>query len=33
VKSNFICGIGHGSDENLFARSPRLAFEEANRIV
>jgi 3-hydroxypropanoate dehydrogenase len=33
VKSNFICVIGHGTDENLFARSPRLAFEAANRIV
>jgi 3-hydroxypropanoate dehydrogenase len=33
VKSNFICCIGHGTDENLFARSPRLTFEEANRIV
>ena len=33
VESNFICSIGHGTDENLFARSPRLAFEEACRIV
>jgi nitroreductase len=33
VKSNFICCIGHGTDENLFARSPRLGFEAANRIV
>jgi 3-hydroxypropanoate dehydrogenase len=33
VKSNFICSIGHGTDENLFPRSPRLPFEEANRIV
>jgi len=33
VKSNFICSIGHGTDENLFPRSPRLTFEEANRIV
>ena len=33
VKSNFICSIGRGTDENLFARSPRLTFEEANRIV
>ncbi len=33
VKSNFICCIGHGTDENLFARSPRLTFEAANRIV
>ncbi len=33
VKSNFICSIGRGTDENLFARSPRLTFEEAGRIV
>ena len=33
VKSNFICSIGHGTGENLFARSPRLTFEQANRIV
>lgn len=33
VKSNFICSIGHGTDENLFGRLPRLSFEVANRIV
>ena len=33
VKSNFICCVGKGTDENLFPRSPRLSFEEANRIV
>jgi 3-hydroxypropanoate dehydrogenase len=33
IKSNFICSIGHGTGENLFARSPRLTFEQANRIV
>jgi 3-hydroxypropanoate dehydrogenase len=33
IKSNFICSIGRGTDENLYARSPRLSFEEANRIV
>ncbi len=33
VKSNFICTIGRGTDENLFPRLPRLTFEEANRIV
>jgi 3-hydroxypropanoate dehydrogenase len=33
VESNFICSIGHGTDENLFARSPRLSFDEACRIV
>jgi 3-hydroxypropanoate dehydrogenase len=29
IKSNFLCSIGYGSDENLFPRNPRLAFEEA----
>ncbi|HEX3915136.1 MAG TPA: malonic semialdehyde reductase [Steroidobacteraceae bacterium] len=29
VKSNFLCSIGYGSEENLFARNPRLSFEEA----
>ena len=33
IKSNFICSVGKGTDENLFPRSPRLSFEEANRIV
>ena len=33
IKSNFICSIGRGTDENVFGRSPRLTFEEANRIV
>ena len=28
-KSNFLCNIGYGSDENLFPRNPRLDFEEA----
>ena len=32
VKSNFICSIGYGNDENLHARSPRLNFAEACRI-
>jgi 3-hydroxypropanoate dehydrogenase len=31
IKSNFLCSIGYGSDENLFPRNPRLAFEEAGR--
>ena len=30
-KSNFLCNIGYGSDENLFPRNPRLGFEEACR--
>jgi 3-hydroxypropanoate dehydrogenase len=29
VKSNFICGLGYGDSSKLFARSPRLTFEEA----
>lgn len=33
IKSNFICAIGRGTDANLFARSPRLTFEEANRVL
>jgi len=28
-KSNFLCNIGYGSDENLFPRNPRLRFEDA----
>jgi 3-hydroxypropanoate dehydrogenase len=33
LKSNFLCNIGHGTDENLFARSPRLPFEAACSIL
>lgn len=33
IKSNFIAAIGHGTDENLFPRSPRLTFEEANTVL
>ena len=29
VKSNFLCNLGHGSGEDLFARSPRLDFNDA----
>jgi 3-hydroxypropanoate dehydrogenase len=32
-KINFICSLGYGTDEQLFARSPRLDFDEACRIV
>lgn len=28
-KSNFLCNIGYGSDENLFDRNPRLEFDQA----
>jgi 3-hydroxypropanoate dehydrogenase len=30
---NFVCNIGYGTDENLFPRNPRLAFEEACLIL
>jgi 3-hydroxypropanoate dehydrogenase len=29
VRVNFICGLGHGDPSGVFARLPRLAFEEA----
>ena len=33
IKSNFICSVGHGDPDGLFERSPRLAFDEACKIV
>jgi hypothetical protein len=33
IKSNFICSIGFGSDENLCPRNPRLTFEESGRFA
>jgi 3-hydroxypropanoate dehydrogenase len=33
IKSNFICSIGYGSDQNLFPRNPRLTFEETGRFA
>ncbi len=33
VEANFICAIGHGTETNLYPRSPRLSFEEAASIV
>lgn len=33
VEPNFIVNLGYGSDDNLFPRSPRLAFDEAAQIV
>jgi nitroreductase len=33
IKSNFICSVGYGSDENLFPRNPRLSFEDAGRFA
>ncbi len=32
-KSNFLCSIGYGDRAKLFPRSPRLAFEEACKII
>ncbi len=32
VRTNFLCNLGHGDPSQLFARSPRLRFEEACRI-
>ena len=33
VKTNFICNLGRGDPSKVFARSPRLSFEEACRIA
>jgi 3-hydroxypropanoate dehydrogenase len=33
VKVNFVCSLGYGVAEKLFPRSPRLAFDEACKIV
>jgi 3-hydroxypropanoate dehydrogenase len=33
IKSNFLCSLGYGSDENLFPRSPRLSFDEVGRLA
>ncbi len=33
VKTNFICNLGRGDASKLFARSPRLSFEEACRFA
>ncbi len=33
VETNFICSLGRGTDKNLFARSPRLDFADACRIL
>jgi 3-hydroxypropanoate dehydrogenase len=29
IKSNFLCSLGYGSDENLHPRNPRLSFDDA----
>lgn len=33
VKSNFICALGYGDPSGVFARSPRLSFDEACQVV
>jgi 3-hydroxypropanoate dehydrogenase len=33
IRTNFLCNLGRGDPSKLFARSPRLSFEEACRIV
>jgi len=33
IKSNFICAIGHGDPAGVFARNPRLSFDEACKIL
>jgi 3-hydroxypropanoate dehydrogenase len=32
-KANFLCNLGYGEKSKLFPRSPRLAFEEACRVL
>jgi 3-hydroxypropanoate dehydrogenase len=33
VKTNFVCNLGRGDPSKLFARSPRLSFDEACRFA
>ncbi len=33
IKSNFICGLGHGDPSGVFARNPRLGFDDACKIL
>jgi 3-hydroxypropanoate dehydrogenase len=33
VKTNFLANLGHGDPSKVFARSPRLAFEEACKLL
>lgn len=33
VKANFVCNLGHADPAGTFPRSPRLAFDEACRLV
>ncbi len=32
-RSNFLCSLGYGDESTIFARSPRLAFDEACQIL
>ena len=32
-KVNFVCNLGHGDSSKLFARSPRLSFDEACQVL
>ena len=32
-KANFLCNLGHGDPSRLFPRSPRLAFDEACKVL
>ena len=33
IKSNFLCNLGHGHGEKLFARSSRFSFDEIAKII
>lgn len=33
VKSNFLCNLGYGDATKLFARSPRMSFDEACKVL
>jgi 3-hydroxypropanoate dehydrogenase len=33
IKSNFLCALGHGDPAGVFARNPRLSFDEACKII
>lgn len=33
IKVNFLCNLGYGTEKDLFPRSPRLDFDEANKII
>jgi 3-hydroxypropanoate dehydrogenase len=33
IRSNFLCNIGHGDPDKLHPRNPRLAFDDACKVV